>query len=110
MTIEALLADLSASGWQLSWAFQFAPDHWRVTITKQGYWNGYDQPNYHYTDCADAKSLAEALEDAMTKRNDAIFVEGAKCIATNEPTFDLATALSLHKAKTIHTKPFPRRI
>lgn len=97
--IEDLLADLAASGWKLSWAFQFAPNHWRVCITHEHYWNGYDQPDYHYTDCADAPSFAEALEDAMAKRNDAIFVEGAKVEYALEPQQSLAKALGLDKPK-----------
>ncbi len=112
--IEDLLSDLAASGWKLSWAFQFSPNHWRVTITRDDYWNGCDQPAYHYSDCADAPSFAEALEDAMAKRNEAIFVESSPTVCSNEPghldsnpQFDLVTAMGLH---TKPAKPFPRRI
>ncbi len=93
MTIESLLADLAESGWKLSWAFQFAPNHWRVTITRDDYWNGYDQPDYHYTDCADAPTFADALEDAMCKRNEAVFVKGSKAIGEIAPSLSFATLL-----------------
>lgn len=84
--IESLLAELDTFGWTISWAFQFAPDHWRMSITKISYWNGYDQPDYYVTHCADAASFAEALEDCMSKLADAEFVEGAKVDHSNEPT------------------------
>jgi hypothetical protein len=66
--IEDLLTELSDSGWTLSWAFQFAPDHWRVSIIHH---SDIGEPPGHYTSfCADAPSFAEALEDAMLRRND----------------------------------------
>lgn len=83
--IESLLADLSALGWTISWAYQHSPDHWRVSIIKTESWNGYDQPAYHVSHCADAPSLAEAIEDAMSKMVDAEYVPSRPCMASKEP-------------------------
>lgn len=105
--IESLLTDLAASGWKLSWAFQFAPDHWRVSIIYVLEWNGYDQPDIYHSHCADAPSLAEAIEDAMSKRAEAEFVEGSKQRYSLEPKaerIDLVTALGLRSV------PIKRRV
>lgn len=83
--IEDLLTDLSASGWTISMAFQYAPDEWRCTIIKtEELANGYDQPDYHVAYCAFAPTFAEALEDAMSKRSEAEFIEGAKITYSSE--------------------------
>ena len=63
--IEDLLTELADCGWTLSWAFQFEPSHWRVSIMKQ-----LDTKIY-FSHCADAPSFAEALEDAMSKISEA---------------------------------------
>jgi hypothetical protein len=96
--IESLLADLADSGWTLSWAFQFAHDHWRVSIIQRFEWNSLDQPDLLISHCADAPSFAEALEDAMLRRNEAEFIAGSKCTCANEPSkpTNLLQALGLH--------------
>mgnify|MGYP001569753729 CR=1 FL=1 len=65
--IEDLLAELADIGWTVSWAFQFEPNHWRVSILKQ-----LDDRVY-FSHCAAAPTFAEALEDAMSKISDATY-------------------------------------
>lgn len=104
--LESLLADLAASGWTISWAFQFAPNHWRVSIIHQ---TQVGEPQGSYiSHCADAPTFAEALEDAILRRNDAEFVEDQQSIHTLEPTKSLIDALGLKPKPP--TTPFPRRI
>lgn len=105
--IEDLLTELSSTGWRLSWAFQFADGHWRASIIYVLEWNGYDQPDLYHAHCADAPSLAEAIEDAMSKRAEAEFVEGNKQRYSLEPKpekVDLIRALGLRSA------PIRRRV
>lgn len=110
MTIEELLADLKASGWELSWAFQYGENKWRASIIKFGAWNGYDQPDYHFAHCADAPSLAEAIEDAMTKRNDAEFFEGQKSQVVSGVIPDRVEGQSLlARLNLTRRKPFTDR-
>jgi hypothetical protein len=98
MTIEELLTDLTDSGWTVSWAFQYAPNEWRCTIIRTCDWNGYDQPDHYVAHCAFAPTFAEALEDAMCKRNDAEFIEGNKLEYALEPNKSLVDLLGLiHK-------------
>jgi hypothetical protein len=66
--IETLLNDLANSGWTISWAFQFAPDHWRVSIIQ--YTDVGETSGHYISFCADAPTFAEALEDAILRRND----------------------------------------
>lgn len=98
--IEDLLAELALDGWTVSWAFQFAPDHWRVSIIQIDWlnYNGCDQPNYKVSHCADASTFQAALEDAILRRNDARFIEGSKCTYILEPSrpLNLVKALGLH--------------
>lgn len=106
--IESLLSELSATGWRLSWAFQFADGHWRASIIYILEWNGYDQPDIYLAHCADAPSLAEAIEDAMSKRAEAEFLEGSKQRYSLEPKpekVDLVSALGLR-----NTTPIRRRV
>jgi len=65
--IEDLLDELADIGWTVSWAFQFEPDHWRVSILKQV------SDRVYFSHCADAPTFAEALEDAMSKISDATY-------------------------------------
>lgn len=102
--LEDLLHELSSSGWQLSWAFQFSSGHWRASIIHVLEWNGYDQPDIYHAHCADAPSLYEAIEDAMSKREDAEFIEGTKVNHSREPKVDLVSALGLRSA------PIKRRV
>lgn len=105
--IEDLLSELADSGWTISWAFQYAQDEWRVSIIKTEDWNGYDQPDYRVAHCAFAPTFAEALEDAMCKRNDAEFVEGSKIAYALEPTKSLIDVLGLAPKPT---QPILRRL
>jgi hypothetical protein len=95
--IEDLLTELSASGWTISWAFQFAPDHWRVSIIHH---SDIGESSGTYTSfCADAPTFAEALEDAILRRNEAEFTPTPMpeytLESTTRPT-NLLTALGLH--------------
>ena len=63
--IDALLLELASAGWTVSWAFQFEPGHWRVSIIH------YIDDKVHLSSCADAPSFAEALEDAMSRMAEA---------------------------------------
>lgn len=99
--IEDLLTELADIGWTVSWAFQFEPDHWRVSICQLGEWNGYDQPDYRISHCADAPTFAEALEDAMAHRNDAVWQAGQKISTTSEPDAPTFTLASLGLAKPV---------
>jgi hypothetical protein len=75
--IEDLLSDLASSGWTLSWAFQYAPSEWRVSIIHQDdIGRQWDQPSIYLSHCASAPTFAEALEDAMLRRNEAEFMQG----------------------------------
>lgn len=70
--MDEVLAELTSLGWTISWAFQFEPNHWRVSLCKQ---SDIGEPQGTYiSHCADAPSLAEAIEDALCRRNDAEFV------------------------------------
>lgn len=74
--IESLLSELSASGWTISWAFQFAPSEWRLSIIHEED-VGAMQGTY-ISSCASAPTFAEALEDAMSKMNEAEFESAVK--------------------------------
>lgn len=104
--IEDLLNDLASSGWTISWAFQFAPDHWRVSIIHH---SDIGEPSGTYlSHCADAPTFHDALEDAMCRRNDAIFTPTTEPtgIIEKPPTLsDLLKALPSHKPR-----PIDRRI
>lgn len=82
--IESLLAELSALGWTVSWAFQFAPDHWRMSIIQPS--DIGEEIGTYRTHCADAPSFAEALEDCMSKLADAEWEATLAPSHTNEPT------------------------
>lgn len=102
--IEDLLSDLALSGWTISWAFQFAPDHWRVSII---HFSDVGEPQGTYiSHCADGPDFASALEDAILRRNDCDFIPDAILTWTPEPGSTLIDLLNLRPP----TKPFPRRI
>lgn len=69
--LSDLLAELTTSGWTISWAFQYAPDEWRMTIIREAD-VGAEQGTYT-SHCAIAPTFHSALEDCLTKRNDATF-------------------------------------
>ncbi len=107
--IEDLLTELSASGWTISWAYQYAPNEWRVSIVHELEWNSRDQPDYYHAHCAFAPTFAEALEDAMSKRAEAEFEEGSKISHTTEPPKgNLLSQLSLFLRP--QSAPFKRRV
>lgn len=70
--IEELLAELASSGWTISWAFQYAPDEWRMSIIRCAD-VGAEQGTY-VTHCAIASTFAGALEDCLANRNEAEWV------------------------------------
>ena len=70
--IEELLAELVSSGWTISWAFQYAPDEWRMSIIRCAD-VGAEQGTY-VSHCANASTFANALEDCLANRAEAEFV------------------------------------
>lgn len=103
--IESLLSELSALGWTISWAFQFEQDHWRVSLIH--YEDiGTDQQTYT-AHCADAPTLASAIEDAISKIAEAevsIVAQPNSLVEPRQPKIDLASALGLRSA------PIRRRV
>lgn len=96
--LEDLLAELDEIGWTVSWAFQFQPNHWRVSILKQ-----IDEKVY-YAHCADAPTFAEALEDAISKIGDAQVELITQVTISAEPKtapFNLLKAIGLAKQPPI---------
>lgn len=98
--IESLLNELSALGWTVSWAFQFEPNHWRISIIH------YVDDKVHLSSCADAPTFAEALEDAMSRMADAEIEDIEKPSFAKEPKVSgsLIAALGLRSA------PIRRRV
>lgn len=70
--LDELLAELASSGWTISWAFQYAPSEWRMTIIRYAD-VGAEQGTYT-THCAIASTFASALEDCLANRAEAEFV------------------------------------
>lgn len=89
--LEELLAELASSGWTISWAFQFAPDHWRMSIIRQTD-VGAEQGTYT-THCAIAPTFAGALEDCLANRNEAEFIAEQRSLGL----IDKSKPLSLDK-------------
>jgi hypothetical protein len=105
--LEALLADLALSGWTISWAFQFAPDHWRVSIIHH---SDIGEPQGTYiSHCADGPDFASALEDAILRRNDATFTPTDPTIWSIDGPTDSRSLLDLLNLRPTQ-KSFPRRI
>lgn len=102
--IESLLAELSDSGWTISWAFQFAPGEWRLSIIHEE--DVGEAQGTYISSCASAPTFVEALEDAMSKMNEAEFVEAVKQGYSEKPKGSLLAALGLLKEE----KPFERRV
>lgn len=100
--IEDLLTELSATGWTISWAFQYAPSEWRMSIIREED-IGAQQGSYT-TACAFAPTFAEALEECLSKRAEAEFQPVNVIAFTKEPKADLASALGLRSA------PIKRRV
>lgn len=87
-SIESLLTELESSGWTVSWAFQFAPGHWRVSILK----------NDSIRHCADAPTFALALEYAYIQGEE-LTTTDAPPTYTIAPRSDLLSVLGLGTAK-----------
>lgn len=85
--IEDLLSELSSLGWTISWAFQYAPSEWRMSIIREED-VGAAQGSY-ISSCAFAPTFAEALEDCLSKRADAKWEAAPKSLAQAEPKLDL---------------------
>lgn len=76
-SIESLFAEIESAGWTVSWAFQFQPGHWRVSILRE------DGAANTFRHCADAPTFALALEYA--------FIRGEEFTTEDEPpTYSLA--------------------
>ncbi len=106
--IESLLIDLALSGWTISWAFQFAPDHWRVSIIHH---SDIGEPVGTYVSyCADGPSFATALEDAILHRNDhPTFIPAHPLDWSADGPSTPASLLDLLNLRP-PTQPFPRRL
>lgn len=76
MSLESLLNELSSAGWTISWAFQYAPYEWRLSIIHEED-IGQAQGTY-ISSCASAPSFREALEDAMSRMHEAEYEEAQK--------------------------------
>lgn len=105
--IEDLLSELSATGWTISWAFQYAPSEWRMSIIREED-VGTQQGSYTAA-CAFAPTFAEALEECLSKRAEAEFQPAMpqgyiKEILPITKPWDLASALGLRST------PIKRRV
>lgn len=91
--LESLLQDLTTLGYTISWAFQFEPNHWRVSICRA---STVGEPSGSYiSHCADAPTLAEAIEDALSRRAEAEFVvEEDQTYTVEVPGLSLAQAIA----------------
>lgn len=101
--IESLLAELSDTGWTISWAFQYAPSEWRMSIIREED-VGAVQGSY-LSACAFAPSFAEALEDCLSKRAEAEFLPAPDQSFANEPR-----PTSLIAALGLRSTPIRRRV
>jgi hypothetical protein len=102
--IEDLLTELSDTGWTISWAFQYGPSEWRMSIIHEEDIGG-EQGSYLST-CAFAPSFIEALEDCLSKRAEAEW-EATSPITWSQapkPITSLIAALGLRSA------PIRRRV
>lgn len=89
--LDELLAELASSGWTISWAFQYAPDEWRMSIIRYAD-VGAEQGTY-VSHCAIASTFADALEDCLANRNEAEFVAEQQSLGL----IDKSKPLSLDK-------------
>jgi hypothetical protein len=104
--IEDLLTDLAASGWTISWAYQWGPSHWRMSIIREE--DVGEAQGTYLTHCVDAPSFAEALEDCMSKLAEAEFEPKATQNFTIEaPKASLADLIS---ANLRPSPPIRRRV
>ena len=85
--IESLLSELASLGWTISWAFQYAPAEWRMSIIREEDIGG-EQGTY-LSVCAFAPTFAEALEDCLANRADAKWEPLPKPEAKIEAKIDL---------------------
>lgn len=76
MSLEFLLTELADAGWTISWAFQFSPNEWRLSIIHEEDISA-EQGTY-ISSCASAPTFREALEDAMSRMHEAEYEEGRK--------------------------------
>lgn len=107
MGLQEILDDLTASGWTISWAFQYAPNEWRMSIIREAD-VGAEQGTYT-THCAFASSFQSALEDCLAKRNDALFEPNVESIGTIDNT-PIPTRLDLSALGLRKTIKVERRI
>lgn len=103
--IEDLLNDLSSLGWTISWAFQYAPSEWRMSIIREEDL-GSEQGSY-ISHCAFAPTFAEALEDCMSKMAEAEFEPRKPISWGKEPA---ATKIDLVSALGLRSAPIRRRV
>lgn len=102
--VEELLAELASSGWTISWAFQYAPDEWRMSIIRCAD-VGAEQGTYT-THCAIASTFAGALEDCLANRNEAEFVAEQRSLGLIDKTKPLSLdKLDLKKLGLVSRTP-----
>lgn len=89
MTIDSLLTDLFTSNWLLNNCYQLDDLTFRVSLrrpTPTGAW---------FSEWAEGPTLADALEECMSKLLDAEFHTEAPSVGYVEPTVSLIEALGL---------------
>lgn len=102
--LEELLAELASSGWTISWAFQYAPNEWRMSICREAD-VGAEQGTY-VTHCAIASTFAGALEDCLANRNEAEFVAEQRSLGLIDKTKPLSfDKLDLKKLGLVSRTP-----
>jgi hypothetical protein len=89
-SVDDLLTELSETGWQISWLFQFAPDHWRCSLVCPA--ADPDSDSHLLKSCADAPTLASAIEDAMHAMAEKLEPSSVEwSIDISRPKLDLST-------------------
>jgi len=90
MTLDATFTDLASRGWLVNNLYQEAPALWRVNLRRPegtGDW---------FTDWAYGETLEDALEECMSKLNDAEFTPEPETTHAAAPrALPLAEALGL---------------
>lgn len=102
--LESLLQDLADTGWTVSWAFQYSPGEWRMSIIREED-IGAERGSY-LSCCAFAPTFSEALENCLSKRAEAQWEPSQPITWAQEPkpSSNLIAALGLRSA------PIRRRV
>src|SRR5688572_14773893 len=96
--LEDLLSEISSAGWTVSWAFQFSPNHWRVSLCRSS------SDGTEFLHCADAPTFALALETAYSNGEHLFEAKSAPTSSIDKkPEASLAQGLGF-------VKPITRRM